>query len=119
MIERLQRIATVLSRFRGLLLLLAAVSLATAMLSLVDNPWLDQDSWLIPGITALMWFLVLYSLSFLFLSVPGPIESDMGWRQRLSRKLRRGVAWIAAALFLVLTLSLLILSYQLLRVFFF
>lgn len=100
-------------------MLLAAISLAAALLSLVENPWLDQDSWLIPGITALLWFLMLYSLSYLFLSVPSAPDPEMGWRQRLSSKLRRGLSWIAGVLFLALTLALLLLSYQLLRVFLF
>ena len=116
MIERLQRIATVLSRIRALLLLLAAISLCMMVLSMLENPWLNQDTWLIPASVALMWFLTLYSLSHLFLSVPAPVEPDMGWRARLSRKLRRAVAWLAPLLFLMLTAALLVLTYQLLRV---
>lgn len=119
MIDRLQEIASALSRFRGVLLMLAALSFVVAVLSLIENPWLAEDAWLMPSVAALLWWLNLYSLSFLFLSVPAATREGLSWRQRMSRKLRRGVAWAAALLFLFLTAALVLLTYQLLRVAFF
>ena len=116
MIERLHHIARALRPLRGVLLILAGLSLAVVILSLVDNPWIVDDNWLMPGIAAMLWWLNLYSLSFLFLKAPPVVDEGVGWRQRLSRKIRRAAAWVAALLFLLLTVSLLILTYQLLRV---
>ena len=70
MIERLHRIATVLARFRGLLLTIVAVSVAAVVVGFFDNPWFTADSSTIPGLTAALWGLVLYSLSYLFLTAP-------------------------------------------------
>ena len=86
------------------------------MLSLLNNPWLTDDRWLLPAFMGCMWFLVLYSLSQLFFYVPPPIDSSHNWRQRLSLRIRRSGLWILGAAFLLLSLSLIILTYQLLRV---
>ena len=82
-----------------------------------DNPWITADTWLIPSLTAMLWTLVLYSLSFLFLSVPEKVRPQMKWRRRWSLTIRRTGKWLLAVLFLSLSAALLILSYQLLRVF--
>lgn len=119
MIERLQKMAVILSRLRGLLITLAILSFATVILSLVDNPWITEDVWLMPGLAAMLWWLNLYSLSFLFLSIPAATGEGLNWRQRLSRKIRRSAVWLAALLFLALTGALALLTYQLLRVAFF
>ena len=119
MIERLHRIATVLSQYRPYLLIMAAFSFVLMVGSLVSNPWLDSDEWLMPAVAAFLWMLLLYSLSWLFLSIPDAPQPAMGWRQRISIRLRRGLLWIASALFIALSVSVLILSYQLLRVNFF
>ena len=119
MIERLQRLAVVLSRIRGLLLLLAGASFALLALSLISNPWITEDVWLMPSLAAMLWWLNLYSLSFLFITVPAATDEGLNWHQRLSRKIRRSAAWVAAMLFLILTGALALLTYQLLRVAFF
>lgn len=116
MIERLHRIAKVLSRIRGLLLILAGVCGIGVVLSLVENPWLADDSWLLFSFMGCLWFLVLYSLSQLFLHVPPPVATATSWHQRLSLRIRRGGVWVLGAAFLLLSLALLVLSYQLLRV---
>ena len=116
MIERLQKFAKVLSRVRTLLLLLAMGSGALVVLSLIDNPWLPDDRWLMLSFMSGLWFLVLYSLSQLFLHVPPPVESADYWYQRFSLRLRRGGLWLLGVMFLLLSAALIVLSYQLLRV---
>lgn len=116
MIERLQRIATFLHRFQSLLLLLAIAGFIVLVTSFFDNPWIDPDQWLIPSLAFTLWALVLFSLSSLFHAVPAPADASMGWRERLSRRLRRGGLWILGLMFVLLSLSLLMLTYQLLRV---
>ena len=116
MIERLQRIAKVLGRIQGVLLILAGGCGIGVVLSLVENPWVPDDSWLLLSFMGCLWFLVLYSLSQLFLHVPPPVASASNWRQRLSLRIRRGGMWLLGAAFLLLSLALVILTYQLLRV---
>ena len=117
MLERLQRLAVVLRSLRGLLVTLALLSLGLVLSSLLENPWWQAQHWLIPGITGLLWCLVLYSLSFLFLAVPPKPDATMNWRQRVSTRLHRVISWVLAVIFLGLSLALVALSYQLLRIF--
>jgi len=118
MIERLQRIATTLRRFRLLILVLGIVSAGVFSLSLFQNPWLDGDVWLIPSLVALCWSLTLLSLTLLFINIPPRAEKSDGWRKRLSVFIRRGLLWDLALLFVILSLTVLLLSYQLLRTWF-
>jgi hypothetical protein len=63
-----------------------------------------------------LWVLMLYTASEVFPRLPPAVASAENWRQRLSYRLRRGMMWLLAVLFLSLTVSLILLSYQLLRV---
>ena len=116
MIERLQKFAKVLSRISYILLLLAGVCAGLTLLSLINNPWLADDRWLLHSFTGFLWLLLLYILSQVFPELPLPLESAGNWRQRLSDRLRRGMMWLLAMLFMSLSVSLILLSYQLLRV---
>ena len=116
MIERLQKFAKVLSRISYILLLLAGACAGLILLSLIDNPWLADDRWLLHSFTGFLWLLMLYTLSQVFPRLPPPAESGENWRQRLSYRLRRGMMWLLAMLFISLSVSLILLSYQLLRV---
>ena len=116
MIERLQKFAKFLSRIRYTLLLLAGACAVLILLSLIANPWLSDDRWLLHSFMGFLWVLMLYTVSQIFARRPPPVESAENWRQRLSYRLRRGIMWLLAMLFLSLSVSLILLSYQLLRV---
>ncbi len=116
MIERLQKIARPLNRIRGLLLLFAGGSGLAVIASLVPGPWRQGDDWLIPSLLLLIWFLALYSLSKLFISIPPPTTSGSNWRQRTSLRLRRAGMTILGILFIGLTVGIMLLTYQLVRV---
>lgn len=115
MIERLQRIATFLHRFRLFFAALGAVSLGVFSLSLFQNPWLEGDIWMIPGLIAFCWALALYSLLAMFQHIPAKVDKSEGWRKRMSVSIRRGALWLAGVSIILLSGALLILSYQLLR----
>ena len=66
MIERLQKFAKVLSRIRHILLLLAGACAVLALLSLIDNPWLADDRWLLHSFMGFLWVLMLYTASEVF-----------------------------------------------------
>lgn len=116
MIERLQKFAKVLSRIRYILLLLAGACAVLVLLSLIDNPWLSDDRWLLYSFMGFLWVLMLYTASQVFPRLPPAVASAENWRQRLSYRLHRGMMWLMAMLFLSLSVSLILLSYQLLRV---
>ena len=115
MLERLQRIATTLSRFRLLILTLGIVSAGVFAVSLFPNPWLDGEAWLIPSLVALSWFLIMHSLNSLFLHIPPKAEKGDSWRNCMSTSIRRGALWLFGLAFVSLTLAVLVLTYQLLR----
>lgn len=116
MIERLQVIATHLLRIRLLIALLAVFSLAVLFLSLLENPWIADDSLLIPAVLCLTWSVALLSFSRLLARVPQPPTPGAGWRARFSYRLRYTGVWLLALLLLALLGTLLVLTYQLLRV---
>lgn len=116
MIERLQRIAGVIQQLRWILVLLAAASAVLASASVIDNPWLADDRWLMPGVVALCWALVLLSFGRLFESVPPEPTREMPWLRRLARKMQRGLLWLLGVAMIALTGAVLLLSWQLLRV---
>ena len=116
MIERLQRIATVLARFRLSLFVLAGFSLVVLVLSVLDNPLLDNDRLLMPAILGFCWALMLYSTGELFQEIPGKAGNEATFRRRMGVRVRRGILWVLGILTIAGAAGLLILSYQLTRV---
>ena len=116
MIERLQRIATILARFRLPLFVLAGFSLLVLVLSVLDNPLLDNDGLLMPAILVFCWALMLYSTGELFQEIPDKAGSEATFRRRMGVRVRRGILWVLGLLTIVSAAGLLILSYQLMRV---
>ena len=116
MIERLQRIATVLARFRLPLFVLAGFSLVVLVLSVLDNPLLDNDRLLMPAILGFCWALMLYSTGELFQEIPGKAGSEATFHRRMGVRVRRGILWVLGILTIAGAAGLLILSYQLTRV---
>lgn len=116
MIERLQRIARIVQKLRWILPPLAAASAVLAFASVIENPWLADDRWLMPGVVALCWALVLLSFGGLFESVPPEPTREMPWHRRLARKMQRGLLWLLGLAMIGLTGAVLLLSWQLLRV---
>ena len=91
MIERLQKFAKVLSRIRYILLLLAGACAVLVLLSLIDNPWLSDDRWLLYSFMGFLWVLMLYTVSQVFARLPPPVESAENWRQQTQRRNRRSM----------------------------
>jgi len=118
LIDRLGRIAVIVQRGRWLWIALALAAAVLIAASVVENPWLEDDRWLMPGIVALCWPLTLLSFGRLFDSVPPAATDDMSWRGRLSRRLHRGMLWLLGLAMIGLTLAVLLLTWQLLRVWF-
>ena len=116
MIERLHSIARIIQRLRWIWFLLVLASAAAAVASVVDNPWLADDRWLMPGVVVLCWSLTLLSFGGLFESVPPEAARESPWHRRFARKLQRGLLWLLGLAMIGLTGALLLLSWQLLRV---
>tara|TARA_B110000858_G_scaffold198432_1_gene264909 strand:+ start:2797 stop:3153 length:357 start_codon:yes stop_codon:yes gene_type:complete len=116
MIERLQRIATILARFRLPIFVLAGFSLLVFVLSVQDNPLLDNDSLLMPAIIGFCWALLLYSTGELFRDIPAKAGPGATFRRRMALRVKRGIRWILAMLTIVSAVALFILSYKLMRV---
>ena len=116
MIERLQRIATILARFRLPIFVLGGFSLVVLVLSVLDNPLLDNDTLLMPTILGFSWALMLYSTGELFQAIPGKASSEATFRRRMAVRVRRGILWVLGILTIASTSALLVLSYQILRV---
>jgi len=116
MIERLQRIASLLVRFRLPIIILGGCCLVLLVLSVIEDPWLEDDRLLMPSLLGFCWALMLYSTGEIFQTLPEQATADTGWRRRLALRVRRLILSLLGLLMLVSTAALLVLSYQLLRV---
>jgi hypothetical protein len=115
MIERLQRIATFLARFRLVMIALAGFSALILLLSVVENPWLQGDALLVPAIIALCWALILYSASELFLIIPDRASNEDRFGKRMALQVGRFALGFLGVLTVLCVGAMMILSYQLLR----
>lgn len=118
MIERLQRIASLLVRFRLPIIILGGCCLVLLVLSVIEDPWLQDDRLLMPSLLGFCWALMLFSTGEIFQTLPEQATVDTGWRRRLALRFRRFFLSLLGLLTLVSTAALLVLSYQLLRVWF-
>ena len=115
MIERFKRIATILKRFRLIVILCAFFSFFMMLLSFFQDRWVNGEFWLIPSLLTFGWSLLFFSMGELFASAPGLPEKQASWTSKVSNAIRRAGYKILAIIALVVCLSLIILSYQLLR----
>ncbi|MFT4862317.1 MAG: hypothetical protein ACI95C_001536 [Pseudohongiellaceae bacterium] len=115
MLDRLQSIARRLWQFRLLLVLLAIIGLVGFSLSLFDAPVLNGAQVMMPSLVLLFWAMTGLSFGSLFFNIPDQPQADAGLGLRWSLKIKRSVYWIIGAGMIVLVLSLVVLSYQLIR----
>jgi len=115
MIERLQQIASPLARLRPLIVTLGLASLLVFCLSLFGAAGIDADSYMMPAVAAVAWSGLLLCVSYLFQQVPAKPNPGQSLFTRAGLHLRRSLYWILALAVLALTTTVLILSWQMLR----
>ena len=115
MIERLQRIASLLNRLRALIVLLAAGFLLLLVAALFEIAGVSYDALLVPAVIGFAWSATLYSFSGLFARVPERPGPGTPLLRRLRISSQRAMIWVLAILMLALTIALLMLSSQMLR----
>lgn len=114
MIERLQRIASLLSRLRLPILLLTLLFAGLFVVDLYRQDSADS-ALMLPALVGFFWSALLYSYAHLFAQLPDRPRPEHGFWQRLNLRFRRLLMTIMALLMFVLTLAVVVLSYQLLR----
>lgn len=113
MIERLQKFATQFYWLKPLLLVLAALSLATALIILLSSSAMSDDVLLIPAIVLFSWCCVTYSVLNLFIAVPPKANKDTPLLSRIGRFIIRNFYYFLALCTVLLSFALLLVSYQL------
>jgi hypothetical protein len=116
MIERLQLIATFLGRIQPLIIVLGLVCLLLFLLGLFQAGGVTDDELMLPALAGFCWAVLLFSCARLFRHVPAVPAPGAGIRTRLSIRLRRGLLWLLAIALLVVGLAVLVLTWQLLRI---
>lgn len=117
MIERLQRIASFLARIRLLILGLGLGFLGLFVASLFSAAGVGNDALMMPAIAGFCWAGLLLSYSLLFAELPEQPGPQHGFLRRISLRLRRALMSLLALLMLGLTGVVVVLSYQMLRLF--
>lgn len=102
-------------QFRLLLLLLAIIGLIGFGLSLFDAPVLNGAQVMLPSLVLLFWAMTGLSFGALFSEIPDYPPAEAGFRLRWALKIKRFVYWVIGLLMIGLVLSLVVLSYQLIR----
>ena len=118
MIERLQRIASFLARLRLLIVLLGLFFLGLFTVSLFGLGGVANDALMMPAIAGFCWAALLYAHGRLFVQVPEKPHAGQGFFTRLSLSLRRAVMACLGLLLLATTAVVLVLTWQMLRLFF-
>jgi hypothetical protein len=113
MLETLQGIARRWQRTRPLLLLGALLALAAALRVLLTSSSQAEDIYLIPALLLFLWCLMLHAFLSLFAHVPPPAVTALPWRQRMVARSRRAFHYLFLLLFALLSLGLLLASWQL------
>jgi len=98
-----------------LLLLLAIIGLAGFSLSLFEAAILDGAQIMMPSVVLLFWAITGLSFGSLFAEIPQAPEADAGLKERWGLKVKRSVYWAIGVGMIGLVLSLVLLSYQLIR----
>jgi len=117
MIERLQRIASFLARLEPLILLLGLGFLSLFVASLFGLGGVRNDALMMPAIAGFCWAALLFSVARLFAAVPEKPTPQHSFGRRLALRLRRAAVAFVALAMAALTGTVLVLSYQMLRLF--
>ena len=116
MIERLQAIATFLSRFRLFIGLFGVIFAELFLMSLFEVGSAAEYDLLIPAIVGFCWAATLLSFASLFISIPAKFERGANLGARLISRIKRGLAQGLGLLMISLTVALVLLTYRLLGV---
>lgn len=80
---------------------------------LAGAPAALQDRWLIPAVLVSVWLLLLASGLNMFAQVPTAAEPQMSWWTRVKTRLHRGLYHLFAWFMLLVSLSLIVVTFQL------
>jgi len=116
MLESLQTYARRFYAARQPLLLLILATLAGLALILLFSGSHTQDMLMIPLLLLFIWVTMLFSCINLFAHVPRPANEETGWLSRLGRKLKRSVFYLFALIFLLISVGLVVTTFQLVMV---
>jgi hypothetical protein len=107
MLDRLNRIACKLLRFRTLFLGLALFGFLALMTSLFAETGRDQGLFTMPALTLFLWALAVYVFILNFAVIPQREMQEGGLARRVWQRLQRAWYWLVGLFFLVTTLVLL------------
>lgn len=118
MIERLQRIASVLARIEWLLLVLCLAFIGLFIYSLAQTGDTEAEALMMPAMVGFCWSALLICIARLFIRIPEQPGKQHGFWRRTVLRFQRSMAGLLAILVIALTLTVVVFSYQFLRLFF-
>lgn len=118
MIDSLQKLAVRLEPFRFVAIVIGALCFLVAAGIIFTAFSQENDRYLIPAITGLLWSLSAYVFISTFQSVPQRARPAPGFRHLFTRSVQRGWYGLLAAVFLGTTVVAVFLTLRLFRVWF-
>lgn len=116
MLSRLEKLAAALAPFRALAYLVGIGCAALALYALLGAPQQQGDLLLIPGLLGTLWALLFVVLIGFFRRVPAPADAGDPFLRRLKARCHRFLYIVLGVLFIVLSLTLLGISFRLVSV---
>lgn len=116
MIERLHSIAKILFPLRHVFMVGAVAASLYGGFRLLSPDPLADDSGFLFALVVFIWCGLLFSVIQIFRNTPPQIEVETGIIQRTLSKLRRGLYWLVAVLMILVTVLVVVASFQFLRI---
>ena len=118
MLETLVKLAEKLQPFRKLTYLLAAILVVIIVIQLLTTPSPAQSSssYGMLSFMGVIWILLLNILILLFHNIPDLNEGSKGFIAHVKVKIQRSFYHLFALLFMSLTLTIVFLSFRMLRI---
>lgn len=113
MLRKLKHFAIRYAALRVPALLMALLMIPVILWILFTSHTQAQDIYLIPALVPFAWLLLLYAMLSLFPAIPDRASRELPWYERFPIAWRRGLYGVLAVMMLLVTLSLVVITLQL------
>jgi hypothetical protein len=116
MIDRLQRLARALHVLLIPSIAIGLFCLSVAVYIILTSTSHEGDHYLIPSLVGLVWAISTYAFILTFHTIPIKADKSLGFFQKLKRGIARGWYWMVGVVFIVTTLSAIVITYRMISI---
>ena len=116
MIETLSKISKKLYWTQPIIMLIGVGSLSFFIYTVFSSGTTENDAYLIPSVLGFIWSLLYLLLVSAFPYVPEKPDQSIKFFKRIKIKFKRGIYYLIGIVFVVTTLSAIVLSFRLINI---